>query len=430
MSFPNSPSNGQITVVNGIGFQYSSATNTWTRINAGATNSSLTLSGSTDSTSSSSGTLIVTGGAGIGANLYVAGNVNASNFRYSNGQIATTRYTTSSTAPANPNVGDQWYSTQNDVLLRYTYDGVGYYWVDITAPVISNYNPSAPSLANGSYSLNVTPAGTLSLTGNIIPSTTNTYSLGNSSNQFGSVYANVHYVGSSLLYANNTPYVNAQLPSYTGNITANTITVTGNVSYANGNTIGNKFISSNAAPVSPYLGDTWYQGSTDTLYMYVNDAAGNRYWMDISTRVGGNSSSGSTSTGTGVTSSLVYDLDDISGYTDGFNSQFSLSYNQNTSAVSVTYPWQLMVTINGLVQPAWTYNADTHWQSLVLTGNKGYTIINYQYPNGAVQTGPLLKFADPVPAGSQVMIRTVAGSQNTAPKTYPFKPVDIMLGAD
>jgi len=429
MSFPNSPTNGQITVVNGIGFQYSTTTNTWTRINAGTTNSSLTLSGTTDSTGSSSGTLIVTGGAGIGANLYVAGNVNASAFRYSNGQIATTRYTTSSTAPANPNVGDQWYSTQNDVLLRYTYDGVGYYWVDITAPVISNYNPSAPSLANGSYSLNVSPTGTLSLTGNIIASTTNTYSLGNSTSQFSSVSANIYYVGSSLLYANNTPYLNAQLPVYTGNITANTITVTGNVTYANGNTIGNKLITSNAAPVSPYLGDTWYQGSTDTLYIYVSDAAGNRYWMDISTRVGGNTS-GSTSTGTGVTTSLVYDLDDVSNYTDGFSNQFPLSYNQNTSAVSITYAWQLMVAVNGLVQPAWLYNSDTHWQSQVLTANKGYTVINNLYPNGAVQSGPLLKFADPVPSGSQIMIRTVAGSQNTTVKKYPFNPVDIMLGAD
>ena len=429
MSFPNSPTNGQIATVNGIGFQYSTTTNTWTRITTGTNNSSLTLTGTTDSTTTSSGTLIVTGGAGIGANLYVAGNVTAAAFRYSNGQIATTRYTTSSTAPVNPSIGDQWYSTQNDVLLRYTNDGTSSFWMDITAPVMSNYSPSVTGLANGSYGITATPVGTLSLTGNLIPTTNNTYSLGNSTSQFSSVYTNTQYISNNIYWANGVAFVGSQLTSYAGNITASNITVTGNVTYANGNTIGNKFISSTTAPVNPYLGDTWYQGSTDVLYIYVSDAAGNRYWMDISTRVGGNNS-GATSTGTGVTSSLVYDLDDVSNYTDGFSNQFPLSYNQNTSAVSITYPWQLMVAINGLVQPAWTYNSDTHWQSQVLTANKGYTVVNNLYPNGTVQSGPLLKFADPVPAGSQVLIRTVAGSQNTTVKNYPFKPVDIMLGAD
>jgi len=284
MSFPNSPTNGQIATVNGIGFQYSTTTNTWTRITAGTNNSSLTLTGTTDSTTTSSGTLIVTGGAGIGANLYVAGNVTAAAFRYSNGQIATTRYTTSSTAPVNPSIGDQWYSTQNDVLLRYTNDGGSSFWMDITAPVLSNYSPSVTGLANGSDSLTASGTGTLSLAGNLIPTTSNTYSLGNSSLQYNNVYARNHYVGNNLSWANGTNYVNSQLPIYTGNITANTITVTGNVTYANGNTIGNKFTSSSGAPSNPYLGDHWYQSSTDTLYIYISDAAGNRYWLDISTK--------------------------------------------------------------------------------------------------------------------------------------------------
>ena len=32
MSFPTSPTNGQVTVVNQVSYQYSSATNSWTRI--------------------------------------------------------------------------------------------------------------------------------------------------------------------------------------------------------------------------------------------------------------------------------------------------------------------------------------------------------------------------------------------------------------
>jgi hypothetical protein len=43
--------------------------------------------------------------------------------------------TTSSTAPSSPTVGDMWYDSDNDVLLRYTYDGTSNNWIDITGPI-------------------------------------------------------------------------------------------------------------------------------------------------------------------------------------------------------------------------------------------------------------------------------------------------------
>jgi hypothetical protein len=44
--------------------------------------------------------------------------------------------TTSTTAPASPNVGDMWYDTDNDVLLRYINDGTSNNWIDVTGPTI------------------------------------------------------------------------------------------------------------------------------------------------------------------------------------------------------------------------------------------------------------------------------------------------------
>ena len=116
------------------------------------------------------------------------------------------------------------------------------------------------------------------------------------------------------------------------------------------------------------------------------------------------------------TSSDIYDLDDISYATDGRKNTFALKYNQTT--VSANSPFNLMVTINGLVQPAFDYKYDTFWLANVLTASKGYCLDN----SGNI------KFADSPPQGSQILIRTVFGSVPANKKVYPFKPLDILMG--
>jgi hypothetical protein len=69
-------------------------------------------------------------------------NTNSIQFFTSNNNLVLTgniiaggvRNTTSSSAPANPTVGDIWYKTTNDKVYRYTYDGAGNYWIDINTP--------------------------------------------------------------------------------------------------------------------------------------------------------------------------------------------------------------------------------------------------------------------------------------------------------
>jgi hypothetical protein len=114
-----------------------------------------------------------------------------------------------------------------------------------------------------------------------------------------------------------------------------------------------------------------------------------------------------------LNTALVYDLDEM--YADGNTNVFRPRYNQ--SSVSVSSPWNLLVTINGIFQPAFSENLDTVWLSSALCASRGYTV-----------SAGNIKFADPPPAGTTVQARTQPGSAQTTTKIYPFKPVDIVLG--
>jgi hypothetical protein len=75
MAFPLSPANNQTALVNGIVYQWNASLGVWKRngsINA-ATIGQLLLNSAQASTSNNSGTLIVSGGAGISGNLYTGG---------------------------------------------------------------------------------------------------------------------------------------------------------------------------------------------------------------------------------------------------------------------------------------------------------------------------------------------------------------------
>jgi hypothetical protein len=72
MTFPVSPTNGQLATVNNITYQYTTTSNSWRRIVGGL--SSLVISTTTQATSTTTGALQVVGGTGIGGNLYVGGN--------------------------------------------------------------------------------------------------------------------------------------------------------------------------------------------------------------------------------------------------------------------------------------------------------------------------------------------------------------------
>jgi hypothetical protein len=88
------------------------------------------------STSITTGAIVLpgTGGLGIGGNVWVGQDVNVVG-NITGGGV---RQTISSTAPANPTVGDQWYQLGTDILYQYVSDGTGKYWVDIAGATVAN----------------------------------------------------------------------------------------------------------------------------------------------------------------------------------------------------------------------------------------------------------------------------------------------------
>lgn len=113
-----------------------------------------------------------------------------------------------------------------------------------------------------------------------------------------------------------------------------------------------------------------------------------------------------------------YDLDDISGYTDGITHVFPLTYN--LANVNFTSPWQITVAVNGILQPAFNSspNASIVWQSFVFPANKGYTL----------RSNSQIKFAEAPAARSDIYIRKQPGTTPAKIKILPFKPIDVMMG--
>ena len=113
----------------------------------------------------------------------------------------------------------------------------------------------------------------------------------------------------------------------------------------------------------------------------------------------------------------VYELDDISPIIDGKTNTFNLTYNGEDA--NITTPFNIQVTVDGMIQSAFINASENVWFSHVLSASKGYTIT----------ADGKLKFADNPSLGSEILIRTTYGT-TTLPsnRIYPFKPVDIFMG--
>jgi len=215
MAFPVSPINGATTLVNGINYVYSSASNSWTRIVASL------------------------------GNLTVAGNVNADSIYTIQGLYwagnsqpvvgAGTNILSDPNPPPGPvRPGDQWYATDIGVLFEYINDGDSDQWVDITSAAIA-----AGSVINLS-------SGDFAILGNITPGLSAVYDLGNVSYK----WRDLHVGGTAILsnatstsgyfWANGAPafysntWVGQYLPNYTGNVAAGNVDVTGKIVTASG----------------------------------------------------------------------------------------------------------------------------------------------------------------------------------------------------
>jgi len=191
MSFPDSPVDLELAVVNGITYEYSAAKTAWIRRQVSLAD--ITFTGN------------VTANKVLTTEIRWAGNNAVFN--------AGITYR-AATTPAAAKLGDQWYNTANDVLYEYITDGVSTYWVDIQSLGTSTGNAVAKSLDD------ITLSGNLILTANLL------YSIGGDTGRLRHIYA-----GNVTTVTANVGTIN------TGNITAGNITLTGAVS-ATGNVQG------------------------------------------------------------------------------------------------------------------------------------------------------------------------------------------------
>ena len=91
MSFPISPTNGQLALLNGITYTFNSTDNAWVRaVGALTATAYLAISDSTVSTSTTTGALTVTGGVGIGGNINFGGNLYQNGLLFTGSSTSTT----------------------------------------------------------------------------------------------------------------------------------------------------------------------------------------------------------------------------------------------------------------------------------------------------------------------------------------------------
>ena len=199
MTFPVSPTNGQVTQVNGITYIFNSTDNAWTR------------------SAQPVGNLIVTGNTFTGKlytsdGLYWAGNGNVIVTGGAGGGV----FTASNTAPASPAASDFWYYIAGDILFQYINDGDTQQWVDIISPVApSSTVVSSLILANVSISSVYNITSTLTALG-----------LGPTANlTIGNVITGIVSASGNVNAANLTTSGNL----VSGNINTGRIVATGNV---------------------------------------------------------------------------------------------------------------------------------------------------------------------------------------------------------
>ena len=274
MGFPSSPINGQQVVVNNITYVYNNTKTAWSRLSTPGvplSANSLVLTSPNVSISTTSGALIVTGGAGIGGNLHAD------------------RYYTHN--------GLYWANNNESILGGLTYSNV-----EVAAYLNSQKITSAN--IGGSQIFANANAATQATSINTINANIGTYQ----------TYANANAAAQQIQIDNIVSSANtntaAYLQSYTGNIQGGNVFVVTSLRWSgNGAVIetgggggGSGAFTANTVPPTTgnVAGDQWYNTSTDILYEYIDDGT-SEYWVDVA-------SGAITSNGTVAVATVLNDL--------------------------------------------------------------------------------------------------------------------------
>lgn len=88
------------------------------------------------STSTTTGAVQITGGVGIQGNIFGGNIISAETTILRNGRNVPT-FVSSTTMPTNALLGDEWYDQDNDRIYQYIYDGTYYNWIDVSGGYIA-----------------------------------------------------------------------------------------------------------------------------------------------------------------------------------------------------------------------------------------------------------------------------------------------------
>jgi Major tropism determinant N-terminal domain len=116
---------------------------------------------------------------------------------------------------------------------------------------------------------------------------------------------------------------------------------------------------------------------------------------------------------TGIPVGDLYELDSISPA--GGENTYTPTFNYDT--VSVTDPFRLLISVNGIMQSAYIHNTEYVHNNYLLASRTGYTI---DYDSK-------IKFTESLPEGSEVVIKTTAGTTKSTTRKYPFNALDILF---
>ena len=116
---------------------------------------------------------------------------------------------------------------------------------------------------------------------------------------------------------------------------------------------------------------------------------------------------------TGIPVGDLYELDQINPA--GGENTYTPTFNYETVAVSD--PFRLLITVDGIMQSAYVHNTEYVFNNSLLVSRSGYTI-DY---DGKI------KFTEALAEGSEVMIKTTAGTTKSTTRRYPFTALDILF---
>jgi hypothetical protein len=219
------------------------------------TSGNVAISTTTASTNTTTGALVVAGGAGI-AGRVTAGNIMTTSGVYwangaaysSGGGSGGITYTASATAPGSPSSGNFWYDTAADVKYQYINDGTSSYWVDQSYPTSFG---------------NLTVANTLTVSGSIVGTTTNA--------NYASA-ANVSLYESVAATTTNATFY----PMLSGTATGNTASFTSSSLVYNPST-GNLVVASTTASTSTTTGALVVRGGAGIAGNIVTAGTANKF---------------------------------------------------------------------------------------------------------------------------------------------------------